>query len=64
MAVAFAANNLGTVATSLRKTYPDTALVICADDDGATPGNPGVTHAHEAAPECRRRRRRPQAPRR
>ena len=49
VAVAFTAGNLGTVATSLRKTHPDTALVICADDDAATPGNPGVTHAHEAA---------------
>ena len=48
-AVAFTAGNLGTVATSLRTAYPDTALVICADDDAATPGNPGVTHAHEAA---------------
>ena len=48
VAVAFAANNLGAVATSLRKVYPDTALVICADDDAETPGNPGVTHAHEA----------------
>ena len=49
VAVAFAANNLGVIATSIRKAYPDTALVICADDDAATPGNPGVTHAHEAA---------------
>ena len=49
VAVAFAANNLGAIATSIRKAYPDTALVICADDDAETPGNPGVTHAHEAA---------------
>ena len=49
VAVAFAANNLGAIATSIRKAYPDTALVICSDDDAETPGNPGVTHAHEAA---------------
>ena len=47
--VAFTANNLGAVATSLRKAYPDIALVICADDDANTPGNPGVTHAQAAA---------------
>ena len=49
VAVAFAANNLGAIATSLRKAYPDIDLVICADDDAETPGNPGVTHAREAA---------------
>ena len=49
VAVAFTAGNLGAVATSLRKAYPDAALVICADDDAETLGNPGVTHAHEAA---------------
>ena len=49
VAVALTANNLGAVATSLRKAYPDIALVICADDDANTPGNPGVTHAQAAA---------------
>ena len=49
VAVAFTAGNLGAVATSLRKAYPDTALVICADDDAKTPDNPGVTQAQKAA---------------
>ena len=49
VAVAFSADNLASVATSLQTAYPDAALVICADDDAATPDNPGLTHAREAA---------------
>jgi len=29
--------------------FPELRLVICADDDRETPGNPGVTHATAAA---------------
>ena len=49
VAVAFSADNLASVATSLRTAYPDAALVICADDDVNTAGNPGLTKAREAA---------------
>jgi len=49
IAVAFNANNLKPVAKNLRKAYPDAHIIICADDDYLTQGNPGVTKAEEAA---------------
>ncbi|HEX4332678.1 MAG TPA: AAA family ATPase [Usitatibacter sp.] len=49
VAVAFDAGNLGPVATTLRKKYPDIELVVCADDDAGTDGNPGLTKATAAA---------------
>ncbi len=49
VAVAFYAGNLLPVARALREKFPDLRLTICADDDARTPGNPGVTTAHEAA---------------
>ena len=49
VAVAFNAGNLLSVSQSLRKKYPDLKLIICADDDFRTEGNPGVTKATEAA---------------
>jgi len=49
VACAFTAGNLKSVAEALRDKYPDTVLVICADDDHATEGNPGVRKATEAA---------------
>jgi len=45
VAVAFDAGNLEPVAKSLRKLYPDAALIIAADDDHQTTGNPGRTAA-------------------
>ena len=48
-AVAFNAGNLLPVAQALRANFPTLRLVICADDDAATPGNPGLTKAREAA---------------
>jgi predicted P-loop ATPase/phage/plasmid primase-like uncharacterized protein len=47
--VAFNAGNLKPVAASLRLRYPHAALVICADDDRWTDGNPGKRKAEEAA---------------
>ncbi len=44
-AVAFDAGNLHAVATALRGRYPDARVVVCADDDHTTNGNPGVTKA-------------------
>lgn len=48
-AVAFDAGNLQPVAKALRQKFPRLTLVIAADNDTETPGNPGVTAAHAAA---------------
>ena len=49
VAVAFNAGNLGAVAYALHKKYPELAIVIAADDDHKTDGNPGLTSAKSAA---------------
>ena len=49
VAVAFDSGNLEPVAKALRKLYPDAALIVAADDDWQTPGNPGRTAAAGAA---------------
>jgi putative DNA primase/helicase len=49
VAVAFDSGNLEPVAKSLRKLYPDAALIVAADDDHQTEGNPGRTAAAGAA---------------
>lgn len=49
VAVAFDSGNLEPVAKSLRKLYPNTALIVAADDDHQTEGNPGRTAAAGAA---------------
>jgi putative DNA primase/helicase len=49
VAVAFDCGNLFPVAKALRERFPDIRLVLCADDDYQTPGNPGLTKAWEAA---------------
>ncbi len=49
VAVAFNAGNLESVAKAMRAKFPDLALILCADDDLATEGNPGLTKATEAA---------------
>lgn len=46
---AFNAGNLEHVAAHARKTDPDRELVLCADDDHATDGNPGLNKATAAA---------------
>lgn len=48
VAVAFNAGNLEPVARALRNKYPDAQIIVCADDDAATPGNPGLTKAKAA----------------
>ncbi|MEW8115277.1 MAG: AAA family ATPase [Candidatus Thiodiazotropha endolucinida] len=48
-AVAFNNGNLKPVAQALRKKLPDVELILCADDDVRTEGNPGVSSATEAA---------------
>lgn len=49
VAVCFASGNLGAVARALRSKFPRLRLVVCADNDAATAGNPGLTAAREAA---------------
>lgn len=49
VAVAFDCGNLKPVALELRAKYPALRIIICADDDRFTNGNPGLTKAAEAA---------------
>lgn len=49
VAVAFNAGNLRAVAESLRAKHPTLKIILAADDDVGTPGNPGLTKANEAA---------------
>jgi putative DNA primase/helicase len=49
VAVAFDAGNLRPVAETLAKAYRKCRLLVCADDDYRTPGNPGVSSAQLAA---------------
>jgi putative DNA primase/helicase len=49
VAVAFNAGNLLAVAQTMKARFPEMLLVICADDDYQTEGNPGITKGREAA---------------
>ena len=49
VAVAFDCGNLKPVAETLRAKYPSAHLIVCADNDQFTDGNPGVTKGREAA---------------
>ena len=49
VAVAFNSGNLLPVAQALRGKYPCLTLVLCADDDWQSEGNPGLTAASIAA---------------
>lgn len=49
VAVCFNCGNLVAVARALRTKFPRLKLVVCADNDAATGGNPGLTAAREAA---------------
>ncbi|PRX26833.1 putative DNA primase/helicase [Paraburkholderia sp. BL18I3N2] len=49
VAAAMNAGNLLNVAKAWRAKYPRVRIVICADDDTETAGNPGMTKATEAA---------------
>jgi len=49
VAVAFNCGNLPAVARALRAKFPELRIVVCADDDARTPGNPGLMRAQEAA---------------
>lgn len=49
VAAAMNAGNLLPVAKSLRERYPSQPIIVCADNDHGTAGNPGVTKGKEAA---------------
>lgn len=49
VATAFSASNITSVARALRQKHPGLPLVLAADDDYATEGNPGLTVARHAA---------------
>jgi putative DNA primase/helicase len=49
VAVCFNAGNVQAVAQALRSKYPELALIVAADDDHKTDGNPGLTQAKAAA---------------
>ena len=49
VAVAFNAGNLQPVAVALHSKYPALKIIIAADDDHLTTGNPGMTKARAAA---------------
>jgi putative DNA primase/helicase len=48
-AAAFSCSNMLSVARALRAKFPQLRIIVAADDDSATPGNPGLTHARAAA---------------
>lgn len=47
--VAFDAGNLLAVAQIIRLNFPEMTIIVAADDDHGTDGNPGLTKATEAA---------------
>ncbi len=49
VAVAFYCANLEPVAQALRQRHPQARIIVCADDDYRTAGNPGLAHATAAA---------------
>jgi putative DNA primase/helicase len=49
VAVCFSCGNMLAVAQALRDKFPCMRLILCADNDLATPGNPGLTKARQAA---------------
>jgi len=49
MMVAFHAANLVPLSLALRASRPQARIIVCADDDHRTEGNPGVTQGSQAA---------------
>ena len=49
VAAALSAGNLQAVAQAWQQRYPDLRIIVAADDDYATAGNPGRTQAKQAA---------------
>lgn len=46
---AFNAGNLRPVAAAMHKRFPSARIILAADNDQKTPGNPGLKYAREAA---------------
>jgi putative DNA primase/helicase len=53
--IAFSAGNLLAVAQDVRKKHPKALIIVAADNDAATDGNPGIAHARKAAQAVRGR---------
>ncbi len=49
VAIAFDCGNLLSVAKVLRHQFPELKIIICADDDFETKGNPGITKGTETS---------------
>ena len=49
VAIAYSANNLAPVAEAMAKRYKRLRVLVCADDDKFSTGNPGITAASTAA---------------
>ncbi|SEN39230.1 putative DNA primase/helicase [Nitrosospira multiformis] len=49
VAVAFNAGNLLPVSKAIRRHHPESTIILCADHDQWTEGNPGLTKATQAA---------------
>ena len=49
VAIAFNAGNMKPVCEALRAKLPDVHIIVAADDDRDTDGNPGITNATKAA---------------
>ncbi len=49
VAVAFDADNMPPVAKALRQKFRTASIIVCADNDQFTPGNPGLSKATRAA---------------
>jgi len=49
VAACFSCGNMEAVARALRHKFPKLKLILCADNDLATKGNPGLTNAWQAA---------------
>lgn len=47
--IAFNTGNLMSVARKMRERFQERKIILCADDDYRTNGNPGITKAKEAA---------------
>ncbi len=47
--IAFSCGNLGPVCKAIREKRPTTRIIVCADNDRLTEGNPGLAHARAAA---------------
>lgn len=62
MLAAMSCGNLEAVAVGARNCWPETEIIVAADDDSRTPGNPGVRFARRAAEMVRGRLALPEFP--